>query len=182
MTKISNLLTNISVDGSQDKNIVIEAIIHALHDRAYKIEEINGDKPWGAYIRINNKNTEQFLKEFFPGLSFLEACLGVVDAEISPKILIVEGGKRLSWQMHHRRAERWVFLTEGAYYKSLTDEQGAIHYMKPGDTVQFAQGERHRLVGMHHGFAVVAEIWQHANPSNLSDENDIVRLEDDFSR
>jgi mannose-6-phosphate isomerase len=31
-------------------------------------------------------------------------------------------------------------------------------------------------------YAVVAEIWQHSDADNPSDENDIVRLQDDFGR
>jgi mannose-6-phosphate isomerase len=29
---------------------------------------------------------------------------------------------------------------------------------------------------------MIAEIWQHTDPENPSDENDIVRLQDDFGR
>jgi len=32
------------------------------------------------------------------------------------------------------------------------------------------------------GWGVVAEVWQHEDPGNPSDENDIVRLDDDFDR
>ena len=31
-------------------------------------------------------------------------------------------------------------------------------------------------------FAVVAEIWQHTDPEHPSDEDDIIRLQDDFGR
>jgi hypothetical protein len=41
--------------------------------------------------------------------------------------------------------------------------------------------QRHRLVGLDRP-AVVAEIWSHTDPKHPSDEEDIVRLEDDFSR
>ena len=43
------------------------------------------------------------------------------------------------------------------------------------------QGERHRLVGLS-DYAVIAEIWQHTDATNPSDEDDIVRLQDDFGR
>jgi mannose-6-phosphate isomerase len=37
------------------------------------------------------------------------------------------------------------------------------------------------LVGLDQ-WGVVAEIWQHTDVTNLSDESDIVRLQDDFGR
>ena len=51
----------------------------------------------------------------------------------------------------------------------------------PGDTVELAKGERHRLCGLA-DWGMVAEIWLHTEPDNPSDESDIVRLQDDFKR
>ena len=50
----------------------------------------------------------------------------------------------------------------------------------PGDQIKLRQGERHRLVGLV-DYGVVAEIWQHTDkiPSN---EDDIIRVQDDFNR
>ena len=48
-------------------------------------------------------------------------------------------------------------------------------------TVQFNREIRHRLLGINN-WGIVAEIWQHIDMSNLSNENDIVRIEDDFGR
>lgn len=48
-------------------------------------------------------------------------------------------------------------------------------------TVQTQQRQRHRLVGLE-TWGVIAEIWMHSDPDAPSDENDIVRLEDDFGR
>lgn len=84
--------------------------------------------------------------------------------------------------MHARRAERWTFLTGGAYYKSDTDDQGDIVNVSAGEVVQFEQGERHRLVGVAGSYVLVAEIWQHSDPTHLSDEDDIVRIQDDYDR
>jgi hypothetical protein len=42
-------------------------------------------------------------------------------------------------------------------------------------------GQRHRLIGLDQ-WGVVAEIWQHTDSENPSDESDIVRLQDDFGR
>jgi mannose-6-phosphate isomerase len=37
------------------------------------------------------------------------------------------------------------------------------------------KGERHRLIGLA-SCGVIAEIWQHTDPKDPSDEEDIVRL------
>lgn len=164
-----------------DKTELTKDIIDQLQDRGYQVEEVNTDKPWGAYVRLANADAEHFIDEFFPGLTLAEAQLGIEGAELSPKILIVAPSQRLSWQLHHRRAERWTFLTRGGYYKSETDDQGELIAAQPGEVVQFQQGERHRLVSVD-GYTVVAEIWQHVDPANPSNEDDIIRLEDDYVR
>ncbi|MDZ7694681.1 MAG: phosphoheptose isomerase [Balneolaceae bacterium] len=105
-----------------------------------------------------------------------------ISGKLSPKILIVQPGKRLSWQYHHRRAEIWKVI-EGpvGVMTSDTDEQAQIERFEAGDLVKLKQGERHRLVGLD-DWGILAEIWQHTDPENPSDENDIVRLQDDFGR
>lgn len=157
-------------------------IMSQLSNVGYEVVEVNTDKPWGSYIRINSDQADAFVEEFFPGLSPEEARLGMEGAELSPKILIVTPGERLSWQYHHRRAERWTFLTEGSYNKSLTDEPGEAFIAQPGDVVQFEKSERHRLNGLPNTVVVAAEIWQHTDADAPSDEDDIVRLFDDYKR
>ena len=122
------------------------------------------------------------MHEFFPGLSPQEARLGIDGIELSPKILIVAPGQRLSWQYHHRRAERWAFLTDGSYNKSLDDDPRDPVIAEAGNVVQFEKSERHRLNGVNGGYVVVAEIWQHTDADNPSNEEDIVRLYDDYAR
>lgn len=172
----------IASEADTDKARVVEDIQRLIDDAGYEIAECNGDKPWGAYFRLSSDQADRFVEEFFPGLSPTEARLGNETAELSPKFLIVSPGQRLSWQYHDRRAERWAFLTDGAYYRSTTDEPGDLNIVEPGHVVQFAQGERHRGVGLSDGYTVIAEIWQHTDSEDLSNEDDITRLEDDYSR
>ncbi len=102
--------------------------------------------------------------------------------KLSPKILVVEPGKRLSWQYHHRRAEIWrVVEGEVGIIMSDSDEQTALNLFEPGDVIILENGKRHRLVGLN-DWGVVAEIWQHTDTEHPSDEDDIVRLQDDFGR
>lgn len=165
------------------KKVATKRVRDMINEIDYTIVEMDEKKPWGAYYRLSNSEAERFVKEFFPGLSMKEAQLGNKEIELSPKFLLVSPGQRLSWQLHHRRAERWRFLNHGAYYKSLTDEQGKRHSAEPDTIVQFAQGERHRLCSFDdQNYTLVAEIWQHTEPAHLSDEADIVRLQDDYRR
>ena len=171
-----------SIDTKREKLDLAAEITGELRSNGYVIEEANLDKPWGAYLRLANNDAEKFIAEFFPGLTLHEAQLGIEGAELSPKILIVAPSQRLSWQYHDRRAERWRFLTEGGYYKSMTNDQGKLIHASPGDVVQFATSERHRLVGADQTYTIVAEIWQHTVRELTSNEDDIVRLADDYSR
>tara|TARA_B100000795_G_scaffold265733_1_gene247955 strand:- start:90 stop:260 length:171 start_codon:yes stop_codon:yes gene_type:complete len=50
-----------------------------------------------------------------------------------------------------------------------------------GDQIVLQQGERHRLIGLD-DYSVVAEIWQHTDANHPSDEDDIIRVQDDFGR
>ena len=65
--------------------------------------------------------------------------------------------------------------------RSENDNQNEIEIFNEGDQIRLKQGERHRLIGLEN-FAVIAEIWQHTDPDNPSDEEDIVRVQDDFNR
>ena len=153
-----------------------------LESRGYTIVETNTNKPWGAYTRIASDEADRFVGAFPFGVDPTDARLGIPGAELSPKILAVSPGERLSWQYHNRRAERWVFLTKGAYRRSNDDEEGEVIHARAGDVVQFEKGERHRLEGVDGKIVLVAEIWQHTDSQRPSDEGDIVRLADDYQR
>lgn len=181
---MSDLPKNLEVSNleSAEYQAFVNEIEIKVADAGYSIVEQNYQKPWGAYLRIDSAEADEFVGDFFPGLSPEDARLGIEGAELSPKFLIVKPGERLSWQYHDRRAERWCFLTPGAYRKSITDEEGDRIEVQPGEVVQFQRGERHRLEGRADGFVLVAEIWQHSEVSAPSDEDDIVRLTDDYQR
>jgi mannose-6-phosphate isomerase-like protein (cupin superfamily) len=175
-------LTNSENRKPLTKAEIVEIIQSELSLDGYDIVEINSDKPWGAYFRIDSNQADKFVNQYFPGLSPSEARLGIENAELSPKILLVSPGQRLSWQYHKRRAERWKFLSSGGYYKSLDDEQGELVTAESGNVVQFQKSERHRLCALANDYTIVAEIWQHTDPQNLSNEDDIFRIKDDYER
>ena len=137
------------------------------------------DRPWGGFLVINEAEAAKFALHFFVGKEIAEIESG---GKLSPKILIVAPGKRLSWQYHHRRAELWCCVQGPvSVATSETDLERDIQTLEPGNMINLARGERHRLIGMN-VWGVVAEIWQHTDPENPSDESDIVRLQDDFGR
>ena len=65
--------------------------------------------------------------------------------------------------------------------RSHNNNQGPIIKLDEGDQIKLEKGERHRLIGLE-DYSVLAEIWQHTDPNNPSDENDIVRLSDEYGR
>lgn len=105
-----------------------------------------------------------------------------IAGKLSPKILIVKPQARLSWKYHNRRAEIWqIYKGAAGIIRSNTDTENEMEIYKEGDQIVLQQGERHRLVGLD-DYCVVAEIWQHTDVNHPSDEDDIIRVQDDFGR
>ena len=162
-----------------DKSTLFKQVEETLTKKGFEIESIDKERPWGGFFVINESQAQAFANEYFNGLDVQDL---KISGKLSPKILIVGPNKRLSWQYHHRRAEIWqVVKGEVGVVTSETDEEHELRILKEGDTIKLSQGERHRLVGLG-GYGVVAEIWQHTDINNPSDEEDIVRVQDDFGR
>lgn len=158
---------------------VLERVERDLNEKGFKIVDQDFDRPWGGYFVIDETQARSFIETFFVGSRFASL---VESRRISPKFLVVEPGKRLSWQYHHRRSEVWrVIEGEVGVVRSVTNEEGEQVTVTKDEQVVLKQGERHRLVGLD-AYCVVAEIWQHSLEAEPSDENDIVRLQDDFGR
>ena len=150
-----------------------------MEARGFNVVSHDFVRPWGGFFVIDEIQAQDFANEFFSGLDVDSLRIG---GKLSPKILIVKPKARLSWQYHHRRAEIWrVYKGTAGIIRSVTDDQGEVEVLKKGDQVRLQQGERHRLVGLT-SLALIAEIWQHTDAENPSDEDDIVRVSDDFGR
>lgn len=162
----------------KNKQDIFNAIQHHLSKDGYTVVQKDFDRPWGGFFVIEESQAEKFAQQYFSHLSFSSIKIG----KLSPKILVVEANKRLSWQYHHRRSEIWKAVSgRVGVVTSATDEEGALQELNEGDVIQLAQGQRHRLVGLNQ-WGVLAEIWQHTNSNHPSDEDDIVRVQDDFGR
>jgi mannose-6-phosphate isomerase len=136
-------------------------------------------RPWGGFLVIDEIQAQEFSNKFFKGLDVNTLKVG---GKLSPKILIVKPAARLSWQYHNRRAEIWqIYKGSVGIIRSDTDIENEMKVYSEGDQIILQQGERHRLIGLD-DYCVVAEIWQHTDKDNPSDEDDIIRVQDDFGR
>jgi mannose-6-phosphate isomerase len=164
---------------STEKKEIFDRVENMLQTQGFTIAAKDETRPWGGFFVIDENQAQDFANQYFDGIDVENLRIG---GKLSPKILIVAPEARLSWQYHHRRAEIWQ-IVEGivGIKRSNTDEEGEVGEYGPKDQVKLQQGERHRLIGLK-DWGIVAEIWQHTDASNPSDEDDIVRVQDDFGR
>jgi mannose-6-phosphate isomerase len=150
-----------------------------LREQGFIIAQQDQTRPWGGFFVIDESQAQPFANMYFNSMSVDQLRIA---GKLSPKILLVAPHQRLSWQYHHRRAEIWR-VVEGpvGVVTSPTDEEGELKTYQPGELITLQQGERHRLIGLD-GWGLLAEIWQHTDATHPSNEDDIVRVQDDFGR
>jgi mannose-6-phosphate isomerase len=95
-------------------------------------------------------------------------------ADHKVKTITVFPGKRLSYQRHQHRAEHW-FVVRGVGLVTLDGRGIAV---EAGSTIDVPIGTAHRIENTGNADLVFIEV-QHGRSF---DEDDIVRLEDDFGR
>ncbi|MDX5420173.1 MAG: phosphoheptose isomerase [Hymenobacteraceae bacterium] len=162
-----------------DKASLFHETEQILKEQQFNINSQDQGRPWGGFFVIDENQAQQFANTYFDSMPVDQL---KISGKLSPKILLVAPNKRLSWQYHHRRAEIWkVVKGSVGVVTSDTDEEGQLKVLNPGDLITLRQGERHRLVGLDN-WGVLAEIWQHTDADNPSNEEDIVRVQDDFGR
>ena len=145
----------------------------------FTIKSYDFERPWGGFLVIDETQAQEFSNKFFEGLDINTLKIG---GKLSPKILIVKPEARLSWQYHNRRAEIWqVYKGSAGIVRSDSDVENEMKIYNERDQIVLQLGERHRLIGLDET-SVVAEIWQHTDAGNPSDEEDIIRVQDDFGR
>jgi mannose-6-phosphate isomerase len=169
----------IELQDNFSKSQVFKTVNEFLEKSSFTVIDSDSMRPWGGFYVIDEQQSNKFIDFFFSDVPMLKK---QKFGKLSPKILIVEKGKRLSWQYHHRRAEIWkVIAGEVAVVTSETDSQNEPEIKKAGSIITLKQGERHRLIGLEN-WGVIAEIWQHTDQNEPSNEEDIVRVQDDFGR
>ncbi len=91
---------------------------------------------------------------------------------VTVKTIVIHPGQRLSLQYHSKRSERWVCL-EG---EAVVEINGRKRILHPNQEAVVPVGAKHRLGAGPLG-ARVLEIVH-----GIFNEDDIVRLEDDYRR
>ncbi|HKL11648.1 MAG TPA: phosphomannose isomerase type II C-terminal cupin domain, partial [Clostridia bacterium] len=83
-------------------------------------------------------------------------------------------GKKLSLQVHKYRSEHWVVVSGTA--KATIDEK--VKIVETGESVFVRAGERHRLENSGAEKLEIVEVQM----GDYLEEDDIVRLDDDYGR
>jgi mannose-6-phosphate isomerase len=108
------------------------------------------ERPWGSYTVLEEADTYK-----------------VKRIEVKP-------GKRLSYQKHARRAERWVVVS-GTALVTVDGEQSTYTV---GSAAHIPIGAAHRVENP----AAEPLVFIEVQTGSYLGEDDIVRLEDDFGR
>ena len=90
------------------------------------------------------------------------------------KRIVVQPHQRLSYQTHAHRAEHWVVVAG----KATCVIDGAEVLLGAGESVDVAIGQAHRLCNAEDDVLVIVEVQL----GEHTDEDDIVRLQDDYDR
>ncbi|NCY15282.1 MAG: cupin domain-containing protein [Actinobacteria bacterium] len=113
--------------------------------------DLNGEtRPWGRFIVLDDTPT------------------------CKVKRIIVEPGQRLSYQLHHRRAEHWTVVS-GTALVTLNGEDITV---EPGASIDIPRGADHRVRNPGNEPLEFIEVQM----GDYFGEDDIVRLEDDYGR
>ena len=171
----------LQITSTTERSEIFSQIAAELDAMGFKIKTQDETRPWGGFFVLDEIQAPAFAGIYFPQLEMSDI---QITNKLSPKILVVAPNQRLSWQYHFRRAEIWKVIagtTVGVKVSATDEELEEVKILESGSFIQMNKGERHRLIGLE-GWGVVAEIWQHTNSENPSDEDDIVRLQDDFGR
>ena len=135
-------------------------------------------RPWGGFLRFSEESLGAFFDAYWQGVD-----TGKQEGRRDPKVLVVAPAQRLSLQLHHRRSELWRCLDGPVLVIHGPDKDNLVsEVLFPGDVIHLECGEMHRLCGDLTSWGRVAEIWEHVDPENPSDELDIVRVQDDYAR
>ncbi len=107
-------------------------------------------RPWGRYEILSESSTHKV------------------------KTIYVNPGARFSYQRHQHRSEHW-FIVSG---QAKVTHNGAELHMGPGDSIDIAKADLHRLANIGTEVVVFVEV----QTGSYFGEDDIERIEDDYLR
>ena len=108
------------------------------------------ERPWGGYTVLLDMHTHK------------------------AKQLVVKPGQRLSYQLHHKRAEHW-FIVQGTATVTIDDEQ---YDLGPGESVDIGIETKHRIANNTDKDVILIEV----QTGTYFGEDDIERFSDDYGR
>jgi len=121
-----------------------------LSNRKEHLRHITEKRPWGSY-------------------TVLERGIGY-----KIKIIEIEPKKRLSLQMHKKRAEHWIVVSGCAKVTG----SGGLRLIRKNQSIYIAKGDKHRLENPTNHPIKIVEV----QTGNYLEEDDIKRFDDDFKR
>lgn len=158
--------------------LVFDRILAEAKGFGLEIVDQDFKRPWGGFLRFSEECLDKFFDAYWKGVD-----TGKAHGRRDPKVLLVAPAQRLSLQLHHRRSELWRVIDGPVLVLHGPDQQHLQeHVLFAGDVIHLDCGEMHRLAGSLTSWGRVAEIWEHVDPNNPSDESDIVRVQDDYAR
>ena len=97
-----------------------------------------------------------------------------IEGSFQVKRVEVDPGQRLSYQSHHRRAEKWTIVT-GQGIVTLNDREIPVG---PGSVIAIPIGTKHRIQNSGTSPLVFVEVQL----GDYFGEDDITRYADDYNR
>jgi len=157
----------------------MEALLTEVRRCGLGLAEVNALKPWGGYLRFTQDSLVAFLATYWLDIEFKPP---LEQKSVSPKILLVAPKQMLSLQHHERRGEIWRVI-DGPLGVAIGDDWDTLSHetYAKGSLIEIPPRKWHRLIGLD-GWGRVAEIWQHSDAANPSDEADIAREHDIYGR
>lgn len=108
------------------------------------------NRPWGRYFVLNDRG------------------------KFKTKMVEVEPHKRLSLQLHRKRAEHWI-VVEGVAKVTIGNK---VHYIRSNESIYVPCGEKHRIENEKDEKLTFIEV----QTGTYLGEDDVKRFEDDFER
>ncbi len=166
------------LQSKEQAGVVFDRILAEARGFGLDIADRDFGRPWGGFLRFTEGSLPAFFEAYWKGVD-----TGTHRGRRDPKVLVVAPAQRLSLQLHHRRSELWRVLDGPVMVIHGPDQEHLVaDVMYSGEVISIPCGHMHRLVGALDSWGRVAEIWQHEDPDNPSDESDIVRVQDDYAR
>jgi len=113
-------------------------------------DPVHEERPWGSFTVLEDEDTHKV------------------------KRLVVKPGQRLSYQLHHERAEHWVVVA-GTATVTLDD---VVTDVATGKNVEIPLAARHRVENRGDEDLVLVEV----QTGTYFGEEDIERFDDDYGR